>query len=484
MEIELSVSDVVFRDDLYPRDEGSAATVQKYAEDLSVLPPIEVNECNELIDGWHRWTAHKKKEAKTIRAIVTETGAGEARELARSAEESKNQEGKDRALELSKAADAKLLELAIARNASFGMQLSTPDKKKMARRIYRDTPAERRGEKKQRLAEILAMSYDTINRWLARIDKDTKEEREAAVQSLYLQCYTRDEIVGAIGATEDMVRGVLGRICKYEIPPIPGIFTDDQPEDSAAEKVKKEWEESRQEKIIAENEGSATHSADFEVPIYNVWKQQTKSEGSEHFGNSEVTWVDRLLYLYTKPFDVVVDPFGGGGSTLDICKKRFRRCWISDRLPIEERQREIRKLDLVSDGLPDLRKRWSEVKLVYLDPPYWKQAECEYSQDESDLANMDLDLFSESLAKIIHGFSKKLKDAYIALIIQPTQWKAPEHQFTDHVGDMLRAIKLPVDMRFSVPYESQQCTPQMVEWAKGSKRCLVLSREIVVWRVV
>jgi hypothetical protein len=31
--------------------ETSAVTVQKYAEDLSVLPPIEVNQHNELIGG-------------------------------------------------------------------------------------------------------------------------------------------------------------------------------------------------------------------------------------------------------------------------------------------------------------------------------------------------------------------------------------------------------------------------------------------------
>jgi hypothetical protein len=69
------------------------------------------------------------------------------------------------------------------------------------------------------------------------------------------------------------------------------------------------------------------------------------------------------------------------------------------------------------------------------------------------------------------------------MIIQPTQWKAPERQFTDHIADMLRAIKLPVEMRFSVPYESQQCNAQMVEWAKENRQCLVLTREIIVWRV-
>jgi hypothetical protein len=82
---------------------------------------------------------------------------------------------------------------------------------------------------------------------------------------------------------------------------------------------------------------AASHLTDFDPPLYNVWKQQTKTPGSAHFGNSEARWVDNLLYLYTEPFDVVVDPFAGGGSTIDVCRKRFRRYWVSDRKPIVER---------------------------------------------------------------------------------------------------------------------------------------------------
>jgi len=232
---------------------------------------------------------------------------------------------------------------------------------------------------------------------------------------------------------------------------------------------------------LSEMGKTASSHADLDPPLYNVWKQQEKTAGASHFGNSEVRWLDNLLYLYTKPLDIVIDPFAGGGSTIDLCRKRFRRYWVGDRKPVVERETEIRQHDLTT-GLPDLKGRWGDVKLVYLDPPYWKQAEGQYSKDKTDLANMTLDAFNETLAGIIRGFAGKLKDAYIALIIQPTQWKAPERAFTDHVADMLRAVKLPVDMRFSVPYESQQCTAQMVEWAKKNRRCLVLTREIVVWR--
>ena len=44
-----NVSDIVWREDLYPRSVKSPETVQKYAADLSVLPPIEVNQ-NGRID--------------------------------------------------------------------------------------------------------------------------------------------------------------------------------------------------------------------------------------------------------------------------------------------------------------------------------------------------------------------------------------------------------------------------------------------------
>lgn len=437
---EIKVCEVVFREDLYPRIETSAATVQKYAEDLDVLPPIEVNQNNELIDGWHRWTAHKKNEAEKIKAVVIKTKS-----------------------------DAELLELAIERNATHGLQLSQADKRDMARRIYAATPLEEQGEKKGRLSQVLSVTERTVKNWLSRIDKDNKEKRDAEIFRLWLSCHQDKEIASAVGVTGQRVGQVMKEKESFHFLSLVGEFSEIDDE-------KERWQA-----IEESNRNNAEHATDFDPPIYNVWKQQTKSEGSNHFGNSEVRWLDNLLYLYTQPFDVVVDPFAGGGSTIDICKKRFRRYFVSDRKPIVEREKEIRQHD-ITESLPK-PPQWKDVKLVYLDPPYWKQAEGQYSNDPTDLGNMPLDEFNNALSKLIKDFSKKIKDAYIALIIQPTQWNAPEREFTDHVGDMLRMVNLPVDMRYSVPYESQQCNAQMVEWSKENKRCLVLTREIVVWRV-
>jgi len=416
--LKMKVIDVIYREDLYPRLNKSVETVQKYAEDLSVLPPIEINQNKELIDGWHRWTAHKKQKAEYIPCITTETTS-----------------------------DSHLLELAIERNASHGLQLSQEDKRDMARKIYHTTSERERDDKKKHLAKILSVSDRTVRGWLSRIDKDSKEARNRRIFDLWMQCYTQEEI----SDRENVAKSQVNEIC------------------------------SKMAELPESNKPAASHLTDFDPPIYNVWKQQEKSKGSSHFGNSESRWLDNLLYLYTNPLDVVVDPFAGGGSTIDVCKKRFRRYWVSDRAPIVERETEIRKHD-VTDGLPNL-PRWKDISLVYLDPPYWKQAEGEYSDDPTDFANMTLEYFNKNLSTIICQFSKKLSNAYIALIIQPTQWKAENKHFTDHIGDMLRMINLPVNMRYSVPYESQQHNAQMVEWSKANRTCLVLTREIIVWEV-
>ena len=171
--MKIAVESVVFREDLYPRIKTSPETVQKYAEDLSTLPPIEVNQHYELIDGWHRWTAHKKNKEADIEVLVTET---------------KN--------------EAEFLAFAITRNASHGLQLSQEDKRKMAIYIYNGTPTRERDEKKKELARMLSVSDKTITRWLSNIDKEEKEAQEQRVFDMWLSCHTQEEIAEA----EDMAR--------------------------------------------------------------------------------------------------------------------------------------------------------------------------------------------------------------------------------------------------------------------------------------
>lgn len=412
------VDSIIWRKDLYPRFEPDPATIQRYAESIEHLPPIEVNQRNELIDGYHRWTAHKKAQASEIAVTVTET-----------------------------ASDAQLVRLAIERNATHGLQLSMEDKRSLALKLYDGN--------KEMLASLLSVSKRTIANWVDSIDRAIKEERKKRIFEMWLACYTQEEIGEMVGIPQQTLADQLKELPKME---------------------------NLQKSVVL----SATFSdADFTPPLYNLWSFAKKSNEVGHFGNTEQRIVDNLLYLYTEPFDIVVDPFGGGGSTIDACKKRLRRYWVSDRLPVPERQ-DIRQADIAA-GPPPLHKRWGDVSLMYLDPPYWRQAQGQYSKDPEDLANMPLEQFYQVLTDYIDACARKMRDgAHIALIIQPTQWLADGRRVVDHVFDLVRLLSgscLAYEQRIICPYATEQYNPQQVEWAKANKQVLNLNRELIVWRV-
>ena len=422
----MRISQVVFDEKIYPRLAHDPTRVQQYADVLEVIEAakhfISVAADYRLIDGRHRHLAYRTRYEKEPEHQIP-------------------------VLVWPVTDDGDIFDLACDFNSDGNIQLTTADKKRSA--IWMYTQFQRTQE---HIAKCLRIRLADVNEWLSRILKEQKDRENEQILDLWFACYTTPEIAARVGL-------------------------------KAHQNVSARLEE-LQESFWRKNFAKVSFQDDFDPPLYNIWKQQDKSNKVHHFGNTEAQWVHNLLYLYTAPFNIVVDPFGGGGSTIDTCRYRGRRFWVSDRKPTIAREDEIRKWDVVTDGLPPLHKRWHDVKLVYLDPPYWKQAEGEYSDDVTDLANMDLLTFTDTLSGMIRNVAKKLHPgAKIALVMQPTQWKAPDKQYTDHVADMLRAVKLPLHMRFSVPYESQQCTAQMVDWAKSNKQCLVLSREIVVWEV-
>jgi len=97
-----------------------------------------------------------------------------------------------------------------------------------------------------------------------------------------MACWTQQEIADEVGLTQETVKEVLKKSADLPKPFKP----------------------------------TADHLTDFKVPLYNVWKFGEKTNQIGHFGNTEQTIVDNLLYLYTDPFDIVIDPFAGGGSTI------------------------------------------------------------------------------------------------------------------------------------------------------------------------
>lgn len=72
---------------------------------------------------------------------------------------------------------------------------------------------------------------------------------------------------------------------------------------------------------------------EFKPLLYNIWNQQSYDSDNTHFGKFPFTFMENLIYYYTEPFDVVYDPFTGGGTTIDVCNKWLRKYYASDLNP-------------------------------------------------------------------------------------------------------------------------------------------------------
>lgn len=416
--IEVKVSDVVFREDLYPRIDRDPAMVQRYSGNIECLPPIELNQYKELIDGWHRWTAHKTAKLEAIKAIITHT-----------------------------ANESEFLALACRRNATAGKQLSEKDKGSMAVRLYNSG----KGVTKEEIASVLSVTIRMVTDYLKDTEAAMLKQREETMLAMWLACHTQQVIGDAVGVDQKTVSNFLQNLEKTEALP----------------------------KIL---KSAISHEGDFDhKQIYAIWNFAKATNNVRHFGNIPPEIIDNLLYYYTKPFDVVFDPFGGGGSTIDMCKKRMRRYFVSDLTPIDAREHEIRKHDITT-GLPD---GLPVPDLVFLDPPYWKQAEEKYSKLDTDLGNVDLESFLKTIGNIAKDVKRKWSGAKrtggkLALIIGPCKEDGKNIDLAFMCYEAIAKYLKPIQ-RICVPYSTQVHGGAFVEKAKEKKEILYLFRDLMVF---
>ena len=402
--MKVSVKDIAFREDLYPRFEANQALIQNYANSIEHLPPIKINQNNILIDGFHRWKAHQLAGIAEIEAEIIQTTS-----------------------------EKELKRLAYQLNSNHGLQLSNDEKRKYAAEMIAEMSI-------KELADILSVGETTIKRWTETQRKALEEERNRKIIELYLRAWnTQQSIADMFGIDQATVARIVMQIVQMD----------------------------------------EMHK-DFEPPIYNIWNLNKQDNAIDsHFGSFPLYFMKSLLYYHTEPMDIIFDPFAGGGTTVDACKQMLRRYYCTDLIVKPGREKDIMQHD-ITKGLPD---GMPKPDLAFLDPPYWKQAEGKYSDSASDLANMSLDDFYSALGKLFNELTVRGVER-IALVIAPTQYPN-DLNFEDHIFkfDKMLDGKYEIEMRYILPYSTQQYNGTQVEIAKEKKICLNTIRDLVVWRL-
>jgi len=193
--MKVSVKDIAFREDLYPRFEANQALIQNYANSIEHLPPIKINQNNILIDGFHRWKAHQLAGIAEIEAEIIQTTS-----------------------------EKELKRLAYQLNSNHGLQLSNDEKRKYAAEMIAEMSV-------KELASILSVDEATIKRWTETQRKAIEEERNRKIIELYLRAWnTQQSIADMFGIDQATVARIVMQIVQmHEMhkdfePPIYNIW--------------------------------------------------------------------------------------------------------------------------------------------------------------------------------------------------------------------------------------------------------------------
>lgn len=323
---------------------------------------------------------------------------------------------------------------AIKRNALHGKQLTQGEKRRAAQRLFQE------GFDDKEFKTLLGVRRSTLDGWLKDLRKERREERNQEILDLYLAGYTQEE---------------MGE--KFNL------------DDTSVSKILKDLKNAISGKI------QLTDS----LQLFNVWNfaKCDSRYGLDSPGRIPGQIVENLLYYYTDPFDLIVDPMAGGGTTIDVCKAHYRRYLAYDIKPVRE---DIQKHD-IRNGFPPKARGCD---LIFLDPPYWRLQKERYGQQSPSFDSIDEWLeFMSSLATAC--FKTVKTNGYAALLIEAFLDERATHSFLDLPAKCLsffeKAGFIEVQ-RISTPMSTQIKDHHDVQYAKERKVLLDLNRDLIIFK--
>jgi len=211
---------------------------------------------------------------------------------------------------------------------------------------------------------------------------------------------------------------------------------------------------------------------------FSIWKDLDKTNGERkisHPATFPLELVSRLINIYTKRGDVVLDPFLGSGSTIVSAYKLSRKGigfelskeyveLSNDRikdiqLNLTQSKNDLIKPLIYNKTIFEIPKilRENSVDLVVTSPPYWniltekRSADGKeirkYSNSEEDLGNIfDYNKFMEKLKKAFIGIHKVLKKGkYCVVVIMDIRKKSKFYPFHIDVINKMQDVGFELD---------------------------------------
>ena len=231
----IALDEVVLRDDLDPRlGDRDDDLIAQYADIFDALPPIEINQHNELIDGWHRVRAAEHAKKTEIAYVVVDT--------------------KD---------DDDLADKMWDANLKHGVQYTRQQRKTQGIKLHD------RGLTAKDISQRVGVSASSVYGWTKELRDKEKQERGAEIARLREQGMTQQQIADEVGIERSTVAKTVkdsktGEIHKAsESEPEPTIEPDEEETGATPQAVEPEISEA--DEAPAEEE-SVTQDQEPEPP--------------------------------------------------------------------------------------------------------------------------------------------------------------------------------------------------------------------------
>jgi len=126
--------------------------------------------------------------------------------------------------------------------------------------------------------------------------------------------------------------------------------------------------------------------------------------------------IAHILFYFSKPGDLILDPMAGGGVTPDTCLALSRRCWAFDMTDRPETRPEIEPHtwaistanQLNNSSVDKLTSSKEKPDLIILDPPYFDKKASDYDEKSiSGLPKKEYLQFLEAFFALLKQNAKK-----------------------------------------------------------------------------
>lgn len=299
--------------------------------------------------------------------------------------------------------DSELRALAYRFNAKHGVPLSMEERN----RVIVDLRT-KDGKTQEQIAKIIELAQSRISEILAlSVTDNTNIELSRQKQVAIVRLILKDEKQEDIATTFDVTQSYVSQIkTKYFDGALRAYRDEHILKKEVAERVDLEIHEIDE---ILQTFGDPLNFTPQETTLWPTFGIDERF-GKRNPGNIPAELVRNILCRLTKPGDLILDSFAGGGVVIDVCADMVNReCEAFDLTPSRE---DITKHDIL-DGPPPVSRR---PDLIFLDPPYGPQKEGEYSDKETDLANIPVEEFPDVMESIFgywnHGWLVCLMTVY------------------------------------------------------------------------